>query len=91
MKLKVWPLNSNLNEVIIIRSPIVMSGKPGEDRYLDAMLNLIKFPLFYPVPLSNKRRFELVSVDELTDLIVNKVFLTSDEQRELIQFGNEQV
>lgn len=83
-------LNSNLNEVIIIRSPIVMSGKPGEDRYLDAMLNLIKFPLFYPVPLSNKRRFELVSVDELTDLIVNKVFLTSDEQRELIQFGNEQ-
>ncbi|MDB2446991.1 NAD(P)H-binding protein [bacterium] len=83
-------LNSSIDEVVIVRSPIVMSGVPGEDKYLDAMLNLFKLPMFYPVPISKDRKFGVVSLEEVTDLISERTLGKVEFGREVVELKSAQ-
>jgi uncharacterized protein YbjT (DUF2867 family) len=84
-------LNSAIEEVVIVRSPIVMSGVPGEDKYLDAMLSLLKLPMFYPIPVSKAKKFGIVSLEEVTDLLSKKIFEGSGDKRVVLELKSSTV
>lgn len=78
-------LNSNIKEVVILRTPLVMSGVPGEDRYLDAMLSLLKLPMIYPVTISKSHKFGIVSLNEVTELLIDKTLAPMEGGREIVE------
>lgn len=78
-------INSNIEKITIVRSPMVMSGVPGEDKYLDAMLALLNFPMVYPVPVPKDKKFWIVSLDEITSLLTQKIFNNSNDPREIVE------
>jgi nucleoside-diphosphate-sugar epimerase len=82
-------INSKIDEVIIVRSPLVMSGVPGEDRHLDAMLNLFRLPVVYPIPFSKDKKFGIVSLNEVVKSLRSYVIRENSDPREIVEISNQ--
>lgn len=78
-------INSEIPQVTIIRSPMVMSGVIGEDKYLGALLNLLRFPLVYPLPVGKDKKFDIVSLNDLVEVLGDEIFRLEDESRSMVE------
>ena len=63
-----YVLNSKIPEKIIIRSSIVLSEEPEEDRFLTSIRGLMRLPWLYPIPKVNGR-ISPIQMRELCQLI----------------------
>ena len=82
-------INSGLEQVVILRTPLVMSGIPGEDRHLDAMLNLFRLPMIYPIPFSKNETFGIVSLDEVVARLKSFIFDESTNSRDVFEISSQ--
>lgn len=71
-------INSKIREKIIIRPSLVCGGAENQDRFIKSILNLMKFPGFYPVPKIDKT-IAPIHIEALVDLIVKFVSIEVKE------------
>jgi NADH dehydrogenase len=62
-------LNSSIPEKLILRSGVVFSESIADDPLLSSISDLMKFPLFYPVP-SFKGRLFPINISDLVDILM---------------------
>jgi dTDP-4-dehydrorhamnose reductase len=62
-------LNSQVEEKIIIRSPIIFGGDKHSDRLMSVLEKMMRIPLVYPLP-RQKRLLNLVHVHDITRIII---------------------
>lgn len=60
-------LNSNIREKVVLRSSVAWSGKVKEDKFLEAILGVMKYRL-YPVPVKEEG-ISPIYLDDLTKMI----------------------
>lgn len=69
-------LNSNIPEKIIVRSNLVFNANKSNDQFIRSMMNVMKFPGFYPVPKVSSKIAPLHIQDlseVLRDLVEHKM------------------
>ncbi|MBF0440464.1 MAG: NAD(P)H-binding protein [Oligoflexales bacterium] len=67
-------LNSNIPEKIIIRPGIVYDGNRNHDRFINSILNIMRFPFIYPIPNCSEGISPLF-LDDLITIISNSIDL----------------
>lgn len=78
-------LNSNLPKVVIIRSPVAVSGKEGEDPFLTGLLNLLRVPLIYPVPIPESNKIDLISLAEVIEKLKESILVDVELDRVMVE------